>query len=410
MFSGSLPKCSSILVTIAIIIVLASAGFCAAGSYSFNASPKPNYTFFSFYKSAYSFNIGPRISFVDSYGVTWSSPIKITNSLINKDRPSIVQTPSFGPLQVITNWVFWQSKDTNDLYYILSHDSKGLSWTSDQAIVTNGDNYRPASTVVRCGSYSLWIIWGSKIGSSDYDIYSKSFSENQPFDWQWSNDKRMDDLSTAGYYDAEPSIIRDSNGSIWIAWSSIDPINPASNLDICLANSTDNGMSWHRVSKRLSGIGSSKETYPSLAEINLNGMKKILIAYQSDKYLDYQNGDNEIYCSIYDPGNGSFDPLSQVTNNNEEDVHPTILRKQNEEIWIAWEKKPNTNSDGEIYYAISPYNAQLWDQAVDISNSPARDDRYPSMTQTWDGKVWIVWSSNRDANNYYQIYGIYGEK
>lgn len=403
MFLGSLLKCSIFIAAIAIIVALISSGSYAASSYSFNAGLKPNYTIFPFYKSGYSFSIGPRISSVDSYGVTWSGPIQITKSLINKDRPSIVQTPSFGPLQVITNWVFWQSKDANDLYYVLSHDGKGLSWTTDQAIVTAGNNYRPASAVVRYGSsYSLWLVWSSKIGGPGYDIFNKSFSENQPFDWQWANDERME-FSTG--YDAEPSIIRDSNGIIWIAWASIDPLNPASGLDICLNYSTNNGLTWNSVSDRLRGIGSSKETYPALAEICISGQKKILIAFQSDML----GGDNEIYCYIYDPGNG-FSPLSQVTINTEEDLHPTILRRQNDEIWIAWENKPDTYSNGEIYYAISQSNGQFWDlPAVDISNS-AKDDRYPSMTQTWDGKIWIVWSSNRDANNYYQIFGAYGKK
>lgn len=395
MFTGSLIKIPSFIA--AIIIVLASAGFCDAGSYSFNASLKPHCTFFSSYKPGYSFSIGPKISFADSYGITWSDLIRITNSPIDKNRPSIIQTPSFGPLQVITNWIFWQS-NTNDLYYALSHDGKGMSWSTGQPLVTTGDNYRPASAVVRDGSpYSLWLAWSSlRSGSFGYDIYSKSFSENQPFAWQWSIDERMDCSRAA--IDEDPSIIRDSDGTIWIAWSS----NKDGNFDIFLANSANGGLNWNCAIPQLGGIGSSNEMYPSLAEITVSGMKRILIAYQSDK-----DGDNEIYCDTYDPVSNSLIFWDKITNNGSEDIHPTILRKQNEEFWIAWENKKDTYSPGDIYYAISQFNGQLWGSAVDISKSSDKDDRYPSMTQTWDGKVWIVWSTNRVTN--YEIYGRYGK-
>ncbi len=386
-----------------ILVAVASAGPSDASRYSFSAGPKSSYTFYSAPKSGYSFSSFEPTRFeptwIDTNGIDWSAPIRITRSSVDKDRPSIIETPSLGPCQVMTKWVFWHSGSPS-LYYAISHDAAGISWTLLPTLLTNiGSNYRPAPAVIRgppYSSYSLWLVWGSaRAGSNGYDIYNKSFSEVEPFNWQWSADKRLD--CNSGDDDVDPSIIQASDGTIWIAWAS----NTAGNYDICLANSVDGGLNWNSwpAIPRLEDNGN--QMYPSLAEMTVGSSQRIWIAYQSDK-----DGDNEINCAEYDPIIRGFMQVAKITNNAIPDEHPTITRTRNGDIWIAWD------SDGEIYYTISSDGGLNWTPPVNITNLPSAIDRSPWITQTWDGKVWVVWSTKRSIpsalSSNFEIYAMYG--
>lgn len=380
---------------------LALADISDAGRYSFNASPMPNYSFFSSHRLGYSFNVGPEVSRMDLNGMTWNGPIRITQSSDIDERPSIIETPSFGPLQIMTKWVFWHSRSSssgspNNIYYVNCYDSKGQSWTTQQTLTSSGYEYRPTPAIARYGGpYSLWLAWASLRDQVSFDIYYKLFSEIAPYDWQWSIDNRLAPCNS-GKPDLDPAIIQASDGKIWIAWASNDGTSSDPNYNIHLAYS-DGGASWVCLPQMILDDGGD-EMYPSLAEISEDGYKRILIAYHSNRdsvnpYL------NEIYCQKWDPVAQCFTKLSRITSNTVQDEHPSVMLKENGDIWIAWD------SEGEIYYAISHSGGFTWTGPVNITNLQGIDET-PWITQTWNGIVWVVWSTNRDGN--FEIYAMYG--
>jgi outer membrane protein assembly factor BamB len=338
-------------------------------------------------------------SWTDANGVTWSNPIRITDNPNIDDRPSIIETPSYGPLQVFTKWILWYSDISGgpNIFYKTSADSDGASWSAAEQLTTVGANYRPATAIVRDGSsYSLWVVWGSqRPGSNGFDIYYNYFAEILPFEWDWQpTDIR---LNPSGWdfsgMDQDPSIIQSSgelmDGIIWIAWCS----DVAGDYDIYLTRSPDGGTTWFAPKKLGSNYGYlGDEMYPSMIQKG----NQIWITFHSN-----MDGDDEIYLAIYDHATNTFTQGPKLTNNLVQDRHPTILKKQNGEIWIVWDR------DGKIYYTFTSDQGISWKPEEGITNDPSIDQA-PWISQTHDERVWVTWATNRDGNP--ESYAMYGEQ
>lgn len=139
------------------------------------------------------------------------------------------------------------------------------------------------------------------------------------------------------------------------------------------------------------------EMYPSMAQADHPWPGVIWVAFHSDV-----DGDNEIYYAEYDPP-VTFLSTKKLTANLTRDEHPTIIKKQNGHIWIAWDS-------GLIYsglsYKLTSDGGLIWTPAVDISRWYGGINQVPWLTQTFDGKVWVAWATNRDGN--LDIYAMYG--
>jgi outer membrane protein assembly factor BamB len=335
-------------------------------------------------------------SWTDANGVTWSNPIRITDNPNIDDRPSIIETPSYGPLQVFTKWILWHSDISggSNIFYKTSADLDGASWSAAEQLTTVGANYRPATAIVRdSSSYSLWVAWGSQgPGSDGFDIYYNYFAEISPFEWDWQpSDIRLNptgwDFSGS---DRDPSIIQTSDGAIWIAWcSDVD-----GDYDIYLTKSDNGGASWF-TPVRAHPDNSVDDKYPSMIQKETG---EIWIAWHSNElglYDIYYAQSPNIWPPIF-----TIDRLP-VSSGSQDDMHPTIMQKQDGDIWIAWDR------DSEIYYTFTSDQGISWKPEEDITNDPSIDQA-PWITQTHDERVWVTWATNRNGN--FEIYAMYGEQ
>ena len=323
-------------------------------------------------------------SWTDANGVTWSDPIRVTDDPNKDAKPSIIEFTRYGLLPQL--WISWHSSSPDpDLFYkISSAPEDEASWLGVAAtqLTTSGGNYRPASARVEIGSSrQLWVVWGTGGGIYYKYYYYKDYYQpiwKWPCIWDWSGDFPLP--NSAGGRD--PSIIQTSDGYIYITWSSGGNIH--------FARSIDGGTSWSYLTQLDHG---GNEMYPSMAQTDYPWIGVIWVAFHSD-----QGGDNEIYYAMYDPPN-TFLSFNQLTANSVQDEHPTIIQKQNGDIWIAWDR------GGEIYYTFTSDQGVFWAPEVDITNDPAIDQT-PWIMQDFEGKVWMTWATNRDGN--YEIYAMYG--
>jgi len=83
------------------------------------------------------------------------------------------------------------------------------------------------------------------------------------------------------------------------------------------------------------------------------------------------------------------------------DMTPSIIATADGKIWVVW----SSNRDGnfEIYHKV--YDGSSWSPDTRLTAN-AGVDEFPSIMQDKDGDIWVVWSSNRDGNFeiYHKIY------
>lgn len=115
--------------------------------------------------------------------------------------------------------------------------------------------------------------------------------------------------------------------------------------------------------------------------------------------------DYEIYYKVSHDYTTSWSNDTILTNNEVEDMDPSVFQAANGTIYIFWSSNRNGNYD--ITYKASSDFGSSWSNEIQITND-TNEDKGPSNIQTRDGKIWVVWCSNR-TGDYEIFYKTYNE-
>lgn len=107
-----------------------------------------------------------------------------------------------------------------------------------------------------------------------------------------------------------------------------------------------------------------------------------------------RTGNYEIFYKISPDHGVSWSNDVQLTFNSSMDSHPSILEAVDGRIWIVWDS--DRTGDFEIYYKTSIDNGESWSEDTRLTLDLARDS-FPSIMQSSDGKVWVFWTSGRNV-------------
>lgn len=131
------------------------------------------------------------------------------------------------------------------------------------------------------------------------------------------------------------------------------------------------------------------EEYDAMPSVIQTTDEKIWVFWHS-----YRTNDAEIFYKVYD--GSQVHPWSlemRLTNNQSEDGTPSAMQAADGKMWVVW--MSNRVGNYEIFYKIrdgiswSPDFRLTFDAAV---------DELPSIMQTEDGKIWVFWDSGRNGN------------
>jgi len=89
------------------------------------------------------------------------------------------------------------------------------------------------------------------------------------------------------------------------------------------------------------------------------------------------------------------DPVVQVTADIGDDYDPSIVQTADGTLWVVWHSYRSGNAD--IWYRISSDGGTSWSAATQLTTDTDWDYA-PSITQAADGTLWVVWYSRRSGN------------
>ena len=158
---------------------------------------------------------------------------------------------------------------------------------------------------------------------------------------------------------------------------------------------TYSGSAWS-AQQRLTTDPDWIDSNPAIMQAT-NGV--IWVVWVSDRELN-----NNIYYKTSSNGGTSWSPDTILTTDMASDDYPSITQTTNGKIWVVWAKKP-VMGNYDIYY--KTYDGSNWSTLNgDQLTTDTNGDFNPSIIQTWDGKVWVFWGANRNQNFdiYYKTY------
>lgn len=132
------------------------------------------------------------------------------------------------------------------------------------------------------------------------------------------------------------------------------------------------------------------DTGPSIMQ-TANGT--IWVAWASDRV----GWKNDIYYKTSNDNGASWTDDTQLTYDAEQDITPSIIQTADGTIWVVWASDRTDNF--ELYYTISINNGVSWAPDTQLTNNPTRDGG-PSIMQHHNRTIWVIWHRDMGAGNY----------
>lgn len=123
------------------------------------------------------------------------------------------------------------------------------------------------------------------------------------------------------------------------------------------------------------------DTFPSIIQTS-DGLIWVV-------WCSHRTGNPEIFYKVYNESSvHPWSPETQLTSDTNSDLTPSITQSLNDTIWVVWSS--NRTGNHEIY--CKTYNGTAWSSDKPLITDPG-EDRNPSLMQATNGTIWLVWAS-----------------
>ena len=251
----------------------------------------------------------------------------------------------------------------------IEHFTVLTDWSSDTRL-TEDSGHDHSPSIMQAEDGAIWIVWYSD-RTVDNELYYKiSFNGGAT----WTNDTRL--TNSPSSEDMKPSVMQTSDGTIWVVWSS----NRLGAYNVYYKTSDDDGLSWSNDTRLTAEIDED----PSVMQTSDD---TIWVVWSSNR-----GGNIDLYYKISSDGGATWTNDTRLTDHLGSDVAPSVMQVSDGTIWVVW----SSNRDGplNVYYKTSDDNGLSWSNDTPLIQDADRDNT-PSFLQTFDGTIWVVWSSNR---------------
>jgi len=124
---------------------------------------------------------------------------------------------------------------------------------------------------------------------------------------------------------------------------------------------------------------------PSIAQM---ADETIWVVWASDR-TDFQN---DIYYKTSADNGVSWAGDTRLTFDSGEDIMPSIMQTADGTIWVVWASSQTENF--ELFFKTSVNNGVSWSTDTQLTINPNADVG-PSIMQHQNGTIWVAWASNR---------------
>jgi hypothetical protein len=189
-----------------------------------------------------------------------------------------------------------------------------------------------------------------------------------------------------------PSVASDPLGRIWLAWNEKPPGAQNPNVFFRMWN----GSYW--TSKQQVTSDNSINNFDFVTPL---ANQTMMILWSSNK-----TGHPQLFYRLYASSVANPYPTTsaiQLTSGNMTDVSPSAVQDRSGRTWVAWARQNAGKTSSTIYYKYFDGTSWSQDFALPGASSSTLFQNSPSIAQTKDGRIWIVFTSNDslNANLYY---------
>ncbi|TMI25811.1 hypothetical protein E6H36_06290 [Candidatus Bathyarchaeota archaeon] len=325
-----------------------------------------------------------------AHAVSWSSSVALPNVDPNtNDFPNLLQTSNSSVGQGAV-WMVWEKATQFSLgkIYLMTHNRYG--WSGATSLMSDSfDNIAPALGELANGT--IITVWSRGTGiTGTYDLYYMGFNGVR-----WTT---ASPLVTAAGDDFTPALTRTSDGKVWLVWSRSTSTNGGGDVFYKTYNGT-----WS-MEQQLIGT-SNEEKFPSVTQTS-DG--RVWVVYESN----VQGGNPQLWYRTFD--GAVWSKSTNLTNTTNMDKYPSIVQDRSGALWVFFSRElstgdPNDPFQWNTFYKNSTNAGTTWgaDTQIAFQQFTNSDQYHPSLIQSLDETLWVVYSSDQPIGNPYNTLNLY---
>lgn len=348
-------------------------------------------------------NIAFRTFNITSWTRMWSPPVRITFDLNNSIEPTMVED-SNGRM-----WIAYHTYTKHDDWDISVRSCKDLVCTPEETIVS--DSKRTSQPyLVADANGNVWVIYSSNIvewqdfvttkkgiyyWSQKFDLYSKKFNGTS-----WEPSVQVTAAERLDNSDQVPVATIDGNDTLWVIMRSThydlyERGYQMANLpyrDMNITAAYFNGTNW--TTDIIVNNDAGSQGYWGGPSTTTDSTGNVWVAWGSEIF----NQQWDIFATYW-AGSG-WAPKMQVSLSSLNDMRPSMTSDSQGRVFVVWES--NRTGDKEIFMR---YYDGAWSPEIRVSNDKGHDIK-ASVTADIHDNIWIAWESDRNENKdiYLKLY------
>jgi hypothetical protein len=194
-----------------------------------------------------------------------------------------------------------------------------------------------------------------------------------------------------------PSLTRSSDGKVWLVWARSNSTNGGGDIFYKTYNGT-----WS--SPKALVATSAQERFPDLVQTS-DG--RVWVYYTSNA-----GGNDQLWDVIWN-GISWFAP-AKFTNTSNPDDYPSTVEDRSGVLWTFWTRQLPTSDpanpiQNDLFYKNSTNLGKTWGPEVQIADptTTGSDEFHPTVIQSSDKTLWVVYASNQAISNPYGTFNLY---
>jgi len=319
----------------------------------------------------------------------WSSSVALPGTDPNTNLfPNMLQTSNSSAGHGAI-WLVWEKLTVTSpgMVYLMTHNRFG--WSGQTALVhDSNDNIAPALGELANGTIIL--VWSRGTGSTGtYDLYWSGYNGTR---WTIASP-----LVQGNHDNFTPSLARTSDGRVWLVWSRSNSTNGSGDIFYRTYNGT-----WS--SAKALVATSAQERFPSVVQAS-DG--RVWVYYTSNT-----GGNDQLWDVIWN--GASWSAPAQFTNTVNPDDYPLMVEDRSGVLWAFWTRQlptsdPSNPVQEDLFYKNSTNLGSTWGPEVQIAvpQTTSTDEFHPTVAQSVDKTLWIIYASNQALSNPYGTYNLY---